>query len=108
MKDRGPQSARRNARSGMTLIELIVVMWLLATVLALSTPTLSGFFRGRSLQEEGRRLLALTRYARSEAASRCVPMELWIDGAAGQYGLRPQSGYEDGDESTAKTVEFTV
>jgi len=90
----------------MTLIELIVVMGLLATVMAFSAPVLSRFFRGRSLTEEARRVLALTRYGRSEAISRSVPMELWINASVGSYGLRAQAGYES--EDTGKPVEFDL
>jgi hypothetical protein len=74
----------------MTLVELILVMALLTTVMAISAPRLARFYTGRSLVEESRRFLALTRYARSEAVARSVPMELWIDADLGAYGLRPK------------------
>ncbi|MFH1742607.1 MAG: GspH/FimT family pseudopilin [bacterium] len=90
---------------GFTLVELIVVMGVLATVLALSAPRLSRFFHGRTIEEEARRVLALTRYARSEAISRSAPMELWIDIRLGEYGLAPQMGYEFED---MKLVEFKL
>jgi len=93
-------------RRGLTLIELIAVMGLLAIVMGFSAPVLSRFFRGRSLEEEGRRLLALTRFARSEAISRSVPMELWINVDARAYGLRAQAGYESGEES--KPLEYNL
>ena len=101
-----PGQDRKAWRRAMTLIELIVVMALLATVLALSAPRLSRFFRGRDLEEEGRRLLALTRYGRSEAVSRGVPMELWIDALSGSYGLSPQAGY--GYEESKAPIEFEL
>lgn len=90
---------------GLTLIELIVVMAMLAAVMAISTPVLSRFFKGRTLEEEARRFLALTRYARSEAISRSVLMELWISPKLGVYGLSPQAGYEFDDR---KPVEFRL
>lgn len=74
----------------MTLMELILVMALLVVLLAITIPALSEFFRGRRLKEEARRLLALTRFARSEAVSRATPMELWIDPELRTYGLRPR------------------
>jgi len=91
---------------GFTLIELIVVMAVLATVMAISAPVLSRFFHGRMLHEEARRMLALTRYARSEAVSRSVLMELWIDPVNGQYGVSPQAGYEF--EDNRMPVEFLM
>jgi Tfp pilus assembly protein FimT len=89
----------------LTLIELIVVMTMLATVLAVAAPTLSRFFAGRVLENEARRMLALTRYARSEAISRSVLMELWFHPESGTYGLDPQAGYEFDDR---KPVEFIL
>jgi Tfp pilus assembly protein FimT len=89
----------------LTLIELIVVMTMLATVVAVAAPTLSRFFAGRVLENEARRMLALTRYARSEAISRSVLMELWIEPESGTYGLSPQAGYEFDDR---KPVEFIL
>lgn len=76
---------------GMTLIELILVMGLLATVMAIATPKLTSFFAGRRSTEEIRRLLALTRFARSEAIAQSTPMELWVDPRNRAYGLRPQT-----------------
>jgi len=92
-------------REGFTLIELIAVMAVLATVLALAAPTLSGFIRGRALQEEARRFLALSRYGRSQAVSCSVPMELWIDPESGDYGLSPVAGYELEDD---KPIEWSL
>jgi len=83
----------RIEKHGMTLLELICVMALLATVMAFSAPAFSGFFKGRSLMEESRRFLSLTRYARSQAISRSVIMELWIQPGSGDYGLSPQVEY---------------
>lgn len=90
----------------MTLIELIMVLALLAVVVALAAPSLSPFFRGRALEEEARRLLALTRYARSEAVSRCVPMEVWIDCETSEYGVAAQAGYAF--EDTKEPIQFRL
>jgi prepilin-type N-terminal cleavage/methylation domain-containing protein len=95
----------RSRQRAMTLIELIFVMGLLAVVLAIASPVLSGFVRGRKLQEEARRFLALTRYARSEAISRGVCMELRINAESGKYGLYPQVSYGAG---ARPPVEFEV
>jgi Tfp pilus assembly protein FimT len=58
---------------------MILVMVLLATALALTAPSLGGFIKSRAVQEESRRVLALTRYAASEAASRGATMTLTYD-----------------------------
>jgi prepilin-type N-terminal cleavage/methylation domain-containing protein len=85
-------------KCGMTLIELICVMSILCTVLAITAPSLSEFFKGRVLEEEGRRMFALTKYARSQAVSRSVLVELWINPESGEYGIRPGDGYTDDND----------
>lgn len=93
------------ARRAFTLIELVLVMALLTIVLAVAFPSLRNFFRGRNLDSEARRFLALTRYAQSRAVSEGVPMVLWIDQKERTYGLQAQSGYLDEDD---KAIEFTL
>jgi type II secretion system protein H len=74
-------------QKGFTLIELILVMVLLAVVIAISAPSLSRFFRSRSLDSEARRFMALTRHAQSRAVSEGVPMVLWLEPKQRAYGL---------------------
>ena len=95
----------RRSRSAFTLIELILVMAVLAVVLAFAAPSLSRFFRGRSLDSEAHRFLALTRYAQSHAAAEGMPMVLWIDTRLGQYGLQAETSDTGGD---AKAKEFVA
>lgn len=90
---------------GITLIELMLVMAMIATIMAIAAPRLSGFFRGRDLLEETRRFVAVTRYGRSEAISRSVLMEMWVDTSEGKYGLNPQSPSE---AESSKDVEFEL
>jgi len=90
---------------GFTLIELLLVLALLAIVLATAMPSLAGFFRGRSLDYEGRRLLALARHGQSRAVSEGIPMVLWIDSDEKRYGLEQEPGW---DERDPKAVEFKL
>lgn len=94
----------RNIR-GLTLIELICVMAIMAAIMTISAPSLSGFFKGRSLHEQSRRFLALTRHARSAAISEAAIAELWIDTNEGRYGLNIQTGEETAD---AKSLEYKL
>lgn len=82
---------------GFTLIELVLVMALMAVVLAVSSPTLARFFRGRNLDAEAQRFLALTRYGQSRAIAEGVPMVLWIDVERGMYGLEAEATYAEDD-----------
>src|SRR3974390_2908230 len=70
-----------------TLIELILVMAVLTIAASITAPALANFFRGRTLDSEARRLLALTRHGQSRAVSARLPMELWFDTAHSPFGL---------------------
>lgn len=82
---------RKNAKClAFTLIELIVVMTLLVVVIGMGGPSLSRFFRGRAVETEASRFVALTRYGQSESVSRGMPMVLWINMDERTYGLRDE------------------
>ncbi len=92
-------------RRAFTLIELILVMTVLTIAVSITAPALASFFRGRTLDSEVRRLLALTRHGQSRAVSEGLPMELWLDAAQSAYGLEVEPSYEAND---AKAVSFTL
>jgi Tfp pilus assembly protein FimT len=95
----------RHSPLAFTLIELILVMALLTIVISLTAPSLSRFFRGRTLDSEARRLLALTRSGQSRAVSEGLPMDLWVDATSGTFGLEEEPSF---DTSDPKAVEFTL
>ena len=94
-----------NFSRAFTLIELILVMTVLTIAVSLTAPALANFFRGRSLDSEARKLLALTRFGQSRAVSEGIPMELWLDATRGAYGLEAEPSYETTDP---KAQEYTV
>ena len=96
---------RPSALRGFTLIELILVMALLATVLAISVPSLSRFFRSRNLESEAMRFLALTRAAQSRAVAEGVPMVVWFDTKSRTYGMNADKSYVEDDP---KAEQFMV
>jgi len=84
-------------------------MALLAVVLAIVAPSLSNFFRGRKLESEARRFVALARYGQSQAVSDGVPMTLWMDRIEGTYGVRQQDGFDpDRYTETTQPMESTL
>jgi len=101
-KDRGPTRSRRH---GFTLIEMILVMALLVVAVSMVSPRLSGFIRGRALESEARRVLALTHAARSRAISESMPVLLWLDATVGRYGVERETRGQNGDPLSQ---EFTV
>jgi type II secretion system protein H len=64
---------------GFTLLELILVMLILSTVLAMAAPSLRGFFGSRQSQDTAAQILALTQFARSQAISEGVVYRLNFD-----------------------------
>lgn len=78
-------------------------MAILTIAVSIAAPRLSDFFRGRSLDLEARRLLALTRQGQSRAISEGIPVELWVDAGEKKYGLEAQPSYEPQDP---RAVEF--
>src|SRR5689334_17133320 len=95
----------RHHASAFTLIELILVMAILAIAVSFTAPALANFFRGRTLDYEARRLLALTRQGQSRAVSEGLPMELWFDVSKSAYGLEAEPSYEAVDP---KALNFTL
>ena len=93
------------ARSAFTLVELIIVMTLLVVVVSVAAPSLAGFFRGRAVDVEARRMLSLTHLGQSRAASEGVPMVLWVDTTEKRYGLEEDSSFTDND---TRAVEYGI
>jgi type II secretion system protein H len=77
---------------GFTLLELILVMVILATVLALAGPSLRGFFASRKTQDAAAQILALTQLAQSWAVSDGNPVRLNFNDKEGSYWLTVQQG----------------
>lgn len=91
------RAPRGQAAEAFTLIELILVMAILTMAISITAPTLARFFRGRVLDSEARRLLALTRNGQSRAVAEGLPMDLWIDADQGRIGLEAEPSYDNND-----------
>jgi prepilin-type N-terminal cleavage/methylation domain-containing protein len=80
-----------------TLIELILVLALLVIATSLVVPAMSKFIRGRALDSEARRFIALTHAGLSRAVSEGLPTVLWVDEKNNAYGLETETPGKDGD-----------
>jgi len=98
-------AGQRGLARGFTLIELILVMAILTVAVSVTAPALSNFFRGRALDSEARRLLAMTRSGQNRAVSEGIPMDLWLDTSSGHVGLEAEPSYEKQD---SKAQEFEL
>jgi type II secretion system protein H len=76
----------RQAR-GFTLIELVLVLVLLATMLAIAMPAMSGFWTRSRSRDAATQLLALTQFARSCAATEVRLFRLNFNLADNSYWL---------------------
>jgi type II secretory pathway pseudopilin PulG len=102
---RRPDRAPARGTTAFTLVELLLVMSMLTVVLALVSPALARFFRGRGLDAEARRLLALTHQGQSRAVAEGIPLVLWLDAKQGRYGLQADPSYYGADTNA---VEFEL
>ncbi|HTV41646.1 MAG TPA: prepilin-type N-terminal cleavage/methylation domain-containing protein [Candidatus Sulfotelmatobacter sp.] len=85
------------SRCAFTLIELVLVMALLVVAVCMVAPRLSDFVRGRALDSEARRLLALTNAGESRAVSEGMPMVLWFNQKQNVLGLEVETPPKGGD-----------
>jgi type II secretion system protein H len=83
--------------SGFTLIELILVLALLVIITSIAAPAMSKFIRGRALDTEARRMVALMHAAQSRAVSEGMPMVFWVNEKAGSYGVSAETSGQNGD-----------
>lgn len=88
----GRSSARRRDEAGLTMLELILVMVIICTVLAMAAPSLKGFFASRRTTDAAAQLVALTKFARSRAVAEGRTYRLNLDTDTGRYWLSSQEG----------------
>ena len=98
-------SRRTRMISAFTLIELILVLALLVIFTSIAVPPMAKFIRGRALDSEVRRLMALMHAAQSRAVSEGAPMMLWVDEKGGGYGVSAETSGQNGD---AKAENLTL
>jgi prepilin-type N-terminal cleavage/methylation domain-containing protein len=72
--------ARADAR-GMTLIELMVTLVILAIVSTLAAPAMGGYWRNGKLREAGNTVVSTLQFARNEAIKRNRPTALRLVGS---------------------------
>jgi len=84
------RSPDRRRAGGFTLLELIAVLVLISTVLAIAAPSLHGFVHGRQTADAAAQVLALTHLARSQAAAQGAVYRLNVDTAEASCWLTVQ------------------
>lgn len=85
------------APCAFTLIELVLVMALLVVAVCMVAPRMSDFIRGRALDSEAQRMMALMHAGQSRAVSEGMPVVLWLDEKQNTIGLEQESPPKGGD-----------
>lgn len=75
-----------------TLLELILVMIILCTVLAMAAPSLKGFFSSRQLNDISEQILTMTRYAKVHSVFEGNPYRINFDLSRRYYWLSSLNG----------------
>lgn len=91
-----------------TLLELVFVLVIISTTLALAAPSLRGWSKGSKLRDAGDEFLAMTRYARGQAVAGGRVYRLYVDANAGTYQLTAQDGAEFRQLGTAWGRQFIL
>lgn len=90
-------------RRGFTLLELVLVLVIISTVIAMAAPNLRGWRKGAALRSSMEELLSLTRLARSEAVSKGKIHRIEFDESM-KFQLKVQQGYVSG-QVTADQID---
>jgi prepilin-type N-terminal cleavage/methylation domain-containing protein len=79
---------------GFTLLELVLVLVLVGVVMAIAAPSLREFISGRKSADAAAQVLALSRYAGTQAAATGLPYRFNLDCAIQKYWLSVRKGAE--------------
>ena len=88
----GPNARQRliRPRAGFTLLELVLVMVIICTVLAMASLSLRGFFASRRTTDAAAQIVALTQFARTRATANGNTWRVNLDVEEGKYWLTVQ------------------
>lgn len=73
---------------GITLLEILIVLVIIASMALVSAPTMKGFLQKSQLKAAVREFTGVARYARQAAILRNTTTEIWIDFDKDTYQLR--------------------
>jgi prepilin-type N-terminal cleavage/methylation domain-containing protein len=95
-------------RCGFTLLELLLVLVVIGLVLAVSAPSMHGFFASRQTADAALRTLALTEWCRNEAITGGHRVRLTLDesGLASWAAVERGGQFVDADGESGKHWDF--
>lgn len=80
-------------------------MTIIVVAVAMVAPRLTDFVRGRALDSEARRMMALMHAGQARAVSEGMPMVLWFNGKQNTCGLEEETPPKGGD---LKAEDLTI
>jgi type II secretion system protein H len=99
---------RRTERSAFTLLELVLVMMVIATVLAMAAPSLRGWHKGSKLKDAAAEFITLTELARTRSVSSTTVHRLMVDAGSGRCFLAVQNGQQGFEEIRDELSGFSL
>src|SRR5688572_1451449 len=99
---------RRHFRDAFTLLELLFVLLVISTALALAAPSLGGWRRGQRVRDAGEEFRAVARHGRALAIANSQVHRLYVDPNNGRYWLMAQDGPDFVNLGTGMGRVFSV
>lgn len=83
---------RGHVHHGFTLLELVLVLVVICAITAIAVPSLRGWREGARLRDSAGELVAMTRWARSQAVTTATVHRLEVDAADGTFRVTMREG----------------
>jgi type II secretion system protein H len=99
---------RRAFQPGFTLLELVLVMVIACTALALAAPSMTGWRRGAQLRGKAEEFLAMARLARTQAITNATTYRVVLDVNTATFRLTVQQGDQFVDVNDTLSQPITV
>lgn len=103
--------AARNKNSGVTFVELLVVIVIIGILAGFAVPQFGGLIKQQTLLAESRRITSLLKLARSEARARATFVTISRDAAtdwSGEITVYENADRTDGEDFVAADEEIKV